>query len=130
MINPNSPKGHDIQMFIDGKLAGNLDTIDATAIYPQKLSLPVNKYGANSQEQVMRSEIKDYEQTLIRERAEKKKLRETVDRYKKALEFYADPAVYKLSAEADKADLTEFINMLDMDNGDIARKALKGDEHD
>jgi predicted glycosyltransferase len=78
----------------------------------------------------MRSEIKDYEQTLIRERAEKKKLRETVDRYKKALEFYADPAVYKLSAEADKADLTEFINMLDMDNGDIARKALKGDEHD
>lgn len=47
------------------------------------------------------------------------------NRYRKALEFYADYDNYQLSAEAEKADLTEFINVIDMDNGDKARKALE-----
>lgn len=49
---------------------------------------------------------------------------ELLRRYRDALKFYADKSNYELSAEAERADLTEFINILDMDNGDKARKAL------
>ena len=51
-------------------------------------------------------------------------------RLRKALKFYADQDNYKLSAEAEKADLVEFINALDADEGDIARCALSGDPDD
>lgn len=47
-------------------------------------------------------------------------------RLRKVLEFYADPYNYSLSSEAEKADLTEFINVLDIDNGDKARQVLEG----
>ena len=53
---------------------------------------------------------------------ENKQLRE-------ALAFYADRDNHELSKEADNANLCEYINAIDQDGGETARKALgDGDE--
>jgi hypothetical protein len=49
---------------------------------------------------------------------------ETIEKYEKALRFYANKENYELWDEAEKANLTEFVNNLDMDKGETARKAL------
>lgn len=50
---------------------------------------------------------------------------EKVERYEIALKFYANKESHELWDEAEKADLTEFINDIDFDGGDRAKKALE-----
>lgn len=48
-----------------------------------------------------------------------------IDRCEKALKFYENKENHELWNEAEKANLTEFVNTIDCDGGDIAKSALK-----
>ena len=55
-----------------------------------------------------------------------KYLIEKVERYERALKFYANKSFYEPNREEDQ-DRTDAFNFIDLDGGDTAREALKGE---